>query len=185
MHIFVKKDMRTLQLLNPNSTDYYKTKMIAATHTSDFKGLQILYMITCYHVNADYLSDITGYSKSNIYSIVKQHNHSTNKDISIQKKGGRKRSLLSIEQEQIFMKGLENKALLGQILSYLDVKKLVEEKVKKSVSDDFIWDLFKRNGWTKHSPRPHHPKKDIAAQEEFKKNSKSVWLPLKMILQMN
>lgn len=83
------------------------------------------------------------------------------------------------------MKGLEQKALEGQILSYLDIKNLVEKEVERAVSDDFIWDLFKRNGWTKHSPRPHHPKKDIGAQEEFKKNSKSVWLPLKMISQMS
>jgi transposase len=83
------------------------------------------------------------------------------------------------------MKGLEQKALAGQILSYLDIKKLVEKEIGKVVSDDFIWDLFKRNGWTKHSPRPHHPKRNVDAQEEFKKNSRSVWLPLKMISQMS
>lgn len=83
------------------------------------------------------------------------------------------------------MKGLEKKALDGQILSYLDIKKLVEKETKKVVSDDFIWDLFKRNGWTKHSPRPQHAKNDIVAQEEFNENLLSVWLQPNMNSKMN
>jgi transposase len=89
---------------------------------------------------------------------------------------------MSLEDERELMKGLESKAVKGQILSGKDVRKIVEQKVNKVVSDDYIWDLFKRNGWTKHSPRPHHPNKDIEKQEAFKKNSKTIWLPLKMIL---
>ena len=177
--------MRTLQLTNPISLTGIKQKMATSKSSANYKRWQILYMISCYNVDASFLSDITGYSKANIYAIVQQHNNSDNKDISIQRKGGRRRALLSVEQEGFFMKGLEAKALAGQILSYLDIKKLVEKEVNKAVSDDFIWDLFKRNSWTKHSPRPHHPKKDKLVQQEFKKNSKSVWLPLKMILQIS
>jgi len=32
-----------------------------------------------------------------------------------------------------------------------------------------ILDLVKRNGWTEHSPRPHHPKKIQANRMSFKK----------------
>jgi len=177
--------MRTLSLTNPIEVSYIKNKMKTSKNASDFKRWQVLYFVSSFNVEADYLSDITGYSKANIYAIVQQHNHPNKPDVSTQKRGGRRRSLLTIEQECKFMKGLEQKALEGQILSYLDIKNLVEKEVERVVSDDFIWDLFKRNGWTKHSPRPHHPKKDIGAQEEFKKNSKSVWLPLKMISQMS
>jgi transposase len=87
-----------------------------------------------------------------------------------------------VEQERELMKSLESKALKGDILSGKDVRKIVEQKTSKPVSDDYIWDLFKRNGWTKHSPRPHHPKRNMEKQEEFKKNSRTIWLPLKMIL---
>src|SRR5674476_3725 len=181
MYIFVKKDMRTLQLNNPIEVKVIKHKMAVAKTTADFKRLQILLLVSGYNVDAEYLSEITGYSKANVYAIVQQHNNPDKPDVTTQSRGGRRRSLLSIEEEQSMMKGLEDKALAGQILSYLDIKKVIEKKVNKEVSDDFIWDLFKRNGWTKHSPRPHHPKKNEANQEEFKKNSRSVWLPLKMI----
>jgi transposase len=177
--------MRKLQLTKSISISVIKNKMANAQNSAEYKRWQVLYLVSSYAVDANYLADITGYSKANIYAIVQQHNNVNKSDVSIKQRGGRRRSLLTIEQEQIFMKGLEDKAIKGQILSYLDIKKMVEKEVGKPVSDDFIWDLFKRNNWTKHSPRPHHPKKNAVEQEEFKKNSRTIWLPQKMILQPN
>ena len=174
--------MRILKLTTPISVETIKQNMQSAKDSSHFKRWQIIYFISAFEVDAAYLSDITTYSKASIYAIVQQFNNSKKGDVSIVARGGRRRSLMTIEEEQSFMKTMEDKALQGQILSYLDIKKLVEKKVGKIVSDDYIWDLFKRNGWTKHSPRPHHPKKDIEKQEEFKKNSKTIWMPLNMIL---
>jgi len=176
--------MRVLKLLKPISLDTIKQNMKSAKNSADFRRWQIIYFVSAYEVDADYLADITTYSKASIYSIVQQFNNPKKQSVSLSARGGRRRFLMTIEDEQVFMKALESKALQGQILSYLDIKKLVEKKIGKTVSDDFIWDLFKRNGWTKHSPRPHHPKKDSKKQDEFKKNSKTIWMPLKMILQM-
>ena len=175
--------MRSLQLTKEISALTIKKKMQSASNLADYKRWQIIYHVSIYTVDAEYLSDITGYSKANVYSIVQSFNNSEGSDVSTKQKGGRRRALMSIEQEKELMSSLEDKALKGQILSGKDIRKVVEQKVNKSVSDDYIWDLFKRNGWTKHSPRPHHPHKDIKKQEEFKKNSKTIWLPPKMILQ--
>lgn len=177
--------MRLLKLTRKVSSEKIKAKMNSSLTISDYKRWQIIYHVCNYVVDAKYLSDITGYSKANVYSIVQQFNGSKNADVTSKQRGGRRRELMSVEEEQKLMKSLESKALKGEILSGKDVRKIVEQKVNKPVSDDYIWDLFKRNGWTKHSPRPHHPKKDIGKQEEFKKNSKIIWLPLKMILNQN
>lgn len=174
--------MRTLQLTKEISPEIIKAKMKAATTVSDYKRWQIIHYVCNYVVDAEYLSDTTGYSKANVYAIVQQFNSSKKSDVTLKQRGGRKRELMSVEEEHQLMKSLECKALKGQILSGNDIRKIVEKQLNKPVSDDYIWDLFKRNGWTKHSPRPHHPKKDIEKQEEFKKNSKTIWLPLKMIL---
>ena len=171
MVIFVKKtNMRLLQLTQTNTPDVFKEKMKSALTLSDYKRWQIIYHVSSYTVDAEYLADITGYSKANVYAIVQQYNNSKKKDVTAKQKGGRRRALMSVEDERQLMNSLENKALRGQILSGKDVRKIVEQKVNKAVSDDYIWDLFKRNGWTKHSPRPHHPNKDIEKQEGFKKN---------------
>lgn len=177
--------MRVLRLTQEISASVIKLKMKSAVSIADYKRWQIIYSVNSYSVDADYLSDITGYSKANIYSIVQQFNNSSKPDVCAKKRGGRRRSLMSIEQEQSLMKSLEDKAIKGQILSVHAVRKVIEQKINRSVSDDYVWDLFKRNGWTKHSPRPHHPNTDQEKQEEFKKNSKTIWLPLKMILQQS
>ena len=175
--------MRILQLSQEISSATIKSKMNSATTISDYKRWQIIYSVNEYSVDAAYLSDITGYSKANVYAIVQQFNNSKQPDVTGKKRGGRRRYLMSTEDEQALMSSLEIKAIKGQILSGNDVRKIVEQKINKPVSDDYVWDLFKRNGWTKHSPRPHHPNKDAGKQEEFKKNSRTIWLPLKMILQ--
>jgi transposase len=174
--------MHRLKITNPVSADKIRVSMNTASTPADYKRWQIIHIVLNYDVDAQYLSDITGYSKASIYAIVQQHNNKSRPDVSIKSRGGRRRALISVEEESALMKGLEDKAMKGQILSFWDVKKVVEAKVGRSVSDDFIWDLFKRNGWTKHTPRPHHPNKDEASQEAFKKNSRTIWLPLKMIL---
>lgn len=173
--------MKTLKITRKVTAEAIKEMMKAANNASDFKRWQIIYLVLNYQVDADYLADTTGYSKSNIYSIVQQFNHHR-EDIGVKPKGGRRRLLLSIEEEKKLLKGLEDHAMKGQLLTYRDIKVTTEKAVGRAVSDDYIWDLFKRNGWTKHSPRPHHPKKDASQQEAFKINSRTVWLPLKMIL---
>jgi transposase len=155
--------------------------MKTAKTPSDFRRWQIIHLVHSYSVDADYLADITGYSKANIYNIIQQFNTGQG-DVNTKNKGGRRRELMTLDEEKNLMKGLEAKAINGQILSYKDIKKIIENKLSKEVSNDFLWDLFKRNGWTKHSPRPHHPKKNQEKQNEFKKNSKTIWMPLKMIL---
>jgi transposase len=84
---------------------------------------------------------------------------------------------LSIDQEQKLLKRLEEKALSGEILIYKHIKKEVEKRIEHEVSDDYIWDLFKRHNWKKKAPMVSHPKSDKETQQEFKKNSKCVWMP--------
>ena len=85
--------------------------------------------------------------------------------------GGRRetRCHLSLEDEKLLLKSLEDAALSGKILTFKHIMEEVERVVGKKVSDDYIWDLFSRHGWKKKVPRPHHPKADKNAQEEFKK----------------
>jgi transposase len=93
--------------------------------------------------------------------------------------GGRRqqRCHLSLEDEALLMKSLEDSAFMGKILTFRHIKKHVEERVGNEVSNDYIWDLFSRHGWKKKVPRQNHPNSDKAAQEEYKKNSKKIWSP--------
>jgi transposase len=125
------------------------------------------------------ISEILGISKSKIYSTVRQYNK-YGKDYKVNKNwGGRRKGTyyLTIEEEMNFFSGLTDKALKGEILSFKDIKEEIELLLNREVSEDYIWDLFKRNQWHKISPRPKHPLSDIEVQKEFKKNSQRIWIP--------
>ena len=85
--------------------------------------------------------------------------------------------MLSLDDEARLLNAIEQKAARGLIKTANDIRVMVEAKVGKPVSDDYLWDLLNRNGWKKKMPRPHHPKRNVAEQLEFKKNSLIVWLP--------
>jgi len=76
------------------------------------------------------------------------------------------------------MESFRLKALQGEILTAKDVCKEIEKQLNRKVSDDYVWDLFKRHNWKKKAPRPQHPKHNQIAQEEFKKNSPKFWNPI-------
>lgn len=172
--------MRTIKL-NPHFT---KEEIIQQlNHEKEirlFQEWQIILSITNnYNAKAEDIADFLCCKKRKIYETVKKYNKLGKLWHSDKKWGGRRKNneYMSIEEEKTFFQELEEEALKGQILTYKNVKQLVEYKLKKEVSDNYIWLLFKRNKWVKNQPRPHHPDKNIAEQDEFKKNIKKTWQP--------
>jgi transposase len=170
--------MKTLQLNSKLTIKQIAVHFKNAKTIKEFKRWQCLYMVAAYNVDASFLADITQQSVHTIYKLVQSFNAHGAGGVGLKQKGGRLRALLSIEEERAMMRSLGDKASQGLILQAKDIKKHIEQRVGKSVSDDYLWDLFKRNGWVKQSPRPEHPHKDKAAQDDFKKNSRTIWKPL-------
>lgn len=125
------------------------------------------------------IAGVLGVSGATVLRIVKLYNTlGPNFDQGLQW-GGRRQatSFMTLEQEAVMMKHLQSKAAKGAILTFHDIKDAVENKLAGQVSEDYIWDLFKRHGWSKKAPRPKHPGQDPEAQQQFKKNSQSYWRP--------
>lgn len=173
--------MRKLSLFPHLSNGALQSRMNAQYDIRLFKYWQILYCIqTNPGKQAGEYASLLGTDVSKIYRLVQLYNKSGAVFSDKLVWGGRResRSLLSLNEEQLLMNGLKQKALKGQIITMNDIRVIVEQKTKRPVSDDYLWDLFKRHGWKKKVPRPSHPKKDIAAQQSFKKNSPGYWSPV-------
>jgi transposase len=71
--------------------------------------------------------------------------------VPLKQRGGRReaRNLMTLEEERQLLSETEQDALNGKILIYNHIKIRIEEKLGRKVSDDYVWDLFKRHGWTK------------------------------------
>jgi len=170
--------MRTLKLINHLSDIELKKKLSASVGNPEFSRWQILYLVQVGKISsADTIAPLVNLSKPSIYKIVEGYNKSGVAGIKYNKRGGRHHCLLNTDEEAALLQAIEQKAAKGLIKTANDIRSLVESRVGKKVSDDYIWDLFKRNGWKKKMPRPHHPKKTLAEQQAFKKNSPTVRLP--------
>ena len=170
--------MRTLELVNHLTDAQLKERLEIAAGKPEFSRWQILYMVQVAGIHsAAVISPLVNLSISSIYKIVEQYNKDGTNGIKYMLRGGRRRSLLSSSEESELLNAIEQKAAKGLVKTANDIRVIVEAKVGKAVSDDYLWDLLNRNGWKKKMPRPHHPKRNIAEQQEFKKNSPTVWLP--------
>jgi hypothetical protein len=168
--------MRPLKTNPHPNPEQYKSRMKLAKTASEFRHWQVLYLEATYRVTAAYLSDTTGYSKAAVYRILQEPEKRT----LSKTKGGRKRELMSVAEEKDMMKRFENLAIQGKVVNSKNIKKAVEAIAGRSVSEDYIWDLFKRNGWKKHLPAPNQYNN---TQTDPRKKPKTIWLPLRIILE--
>ena len=91
--------------------------------------------------------------------------------------GGRRNSLISMEQEASFLSDWETKALKGELIDAKTIHNALVEIVGHPFALATTYNILNRNGWRKVKPDTCHPKSDPAAREEFKKKSQNYWRP--------
>ena len=83
--------------------------------------------------------------------------------------GGRKRENMTLEEEKALLARFAKAAGAGEMLNIHDLKAAYEEAIGHETSKSTIYNLLARHGWRKLMPRPFHPRRDIEAQNAFKK----------------
>ena len=166
--------MSTLKLVAHLRADQLKERMQQAESIEVFRRWQCLYLVLTHAVDATFLSEVSGLSKSSIYQLIERYNKQGPTSVQYKERGGRHHAYLSESEEIKLLEKLGGKAAQGQILTVFDIEEEVEKELGFSVSDDYLWGLFKRHQWKKKAPRPQHPKKDARAQQSFKKKSKTL-----------
>ena len=172
--------MRTLKIAPHLSASELKKVMNSQKTIRDFRDWQILYSVqTNSGKQASEIAYILCVTITKIYKTVEKYNKLGVSWKSNINWGGRReeRCIMTIEKEKEFLRGVETDAIKGAIITYQQIKSRLEAAINRIVSDDYIWDLFKRHKWTKKVPRQSHPQADKAKQEEYKKNSRKIWQP--------
>jgi transposase len=85
--------------------------------------------------------------------------------------GGRQRQNMTISEEKALLARFANAAGAGELLNIHDLKRAYEQAIGHATSNSTVYDLLARHGWRKLMPRPFHPKRDVAAQDAFKKTA--------------
>src|SRR3982074_1622062 len=97
------------------------------------------------------------------------HGHGGIKALKPRPSGGRKRENMTLKEEKALLVRFAKAAGAGEMLNIHDLKAAYEKAIGHETSKSTIYNLLARHGWRKLMPRPFHPKRDIAAQNAFKK----------------
>jgi len=87
------------------------------------------------------------------------------------KRGGRRRQLMTIEEEKSFLASFESVSRDGKILVVNEIKAAFEKHLGRTVHKSTVYRLLQRHNWRKVVPRPKHPKQDEQTIEAFKKGA--------------
>jgi transposase len=85
------------------------------------------------------------------------------------KRGGRRRQLMTLEEEKNFLASFLENAQKGLVLVVNEIKEALEQKLGHTVHKTTVYRILYRHGWRKIVPGKNHPKRDKEAAEDLKK----------------
>jgi transposase len=89
--------------------------------------------------------------------------------------GGRRKSLLTAEEEEEFLKPWLENAAAGGLVVVSPIRAALALRLGRPVKPSVVYRLLARHDWRKVAPDTRHPKSDPAVREEWKKNSRKHW----------
>jgi transposase len=91
--------------------------------------------------------------------------------------GGRRRTLMSEQEEREFLRPWAEQALAGGVLVLSPIRAALSQRLGRKVATSVVYRFLARHGWRKVAPDTRHPKNDPQIQEAWKKNFQKTWRP--------
>ena len=110
-----------------------------------------------------------GASLSTVNRAHMAYDHGGVKALKPKPNGGRKHENMTLAQEKALLARFAKRAGAGELLNIHDLKAAYEQAIGHATSESTVYNLLNRHGWRKLMPRPYHPKRDLKAQDAFKK----------------
>jgi len=115
------------------------------------------------------IAEAMGVSLSTVNRAHMAYDHGGLKALKPKPSGGRKRENMTVAEEKTLLARFAHAAGAGELLNIHDLKTGYEKAIGHPTSDSTVYNLLHRHGWRKLMPRPFHPKRNLAAQDAFKK----------------
>jgi transposase len=115
------------------------------------------------------IAEAMGVSLSTVNRAHMAYDHGGLKALRRKPSGGRKRENMTVTEEKVLLRRFAKAAGAGELLNIHDLKAAYEKAIGHETSNSTVYNLLSRHGWRKLMPRPFHPKRDIVAQNSFKK----------------
>ena len=144
---------------------------------TEFRGAQAVLLPALMGATLEQTATLLGVSRASVPRLQARFRQSLQAGTRPPGWGGRRRALMTVDQEKEFLAPWAQQAKAGGILVVSVIRAALAQQVGRPVKPSVVYRLLERHGWRKVAPDTHHPKSDPAAQEEWKKNSRKHWLP--------
>ena len=144
----------------------------ASSH-SEYQRIQCVLIRATLGSSAAQIAQLLGWSTATVHVMHSRWVKEGDAIFDVRGRGGRRRQLLSVEQEQELLAPFVERAAAGGMLTVAEIQAALQEELGKLVAPSTVYRLLGRHGWRKVVPRPKHPKANVAAQAAFKKTSSS------------
>lgn len=157
--------------LPTNTGEIVVPLMHRAKTKAEFQRAQALWLRVALNLSDREIATAVGLSLNTVRCLQSRFRHRGEVALRSLGRGGRRRQNLSPRQEEEVLQPFLQRAVSGGILEISPLKVAYEQAVGHAVPKSTIYRMLGRQGWRKLAPRPHHPKAQSDAQEQFKKNS--------------
>ncbi len=141
-----------------------------ATMKYETKRLLILRLRAVENMSSKEISQIVGYNPATINNIISKYfKNDVNSMLGENRKGGNKRYLSEVEENEL-LRPFEESAKSGQMLLPSEIQTAYEKRIGKSVPKSTLYRMLKRQCWRKIMPRSKHPKSKPEEFGAYKKN---------------
>lgn len=151
--------------------------VVSAESLAELRRAQAVLLPAVMGATLEQTARLLGVSRASVPRLQARFRESVHAGKAPPRWGGRRRSLMSFEEETEFLAPWAEQAKAGGVLVVSVIRAALAQRVGRPVQPSVVYRLLERHGWRKVAPDTHHPKSDPAAQEEWKKNSPRRWLP--------
>ena len=155
-----------------------QTTVLKAADLRQLKAAQAVLLPALAGTSLERTATLLGVGRASVHRLQQQFRQSLQSPARPGKTwGGRRRALLSWEEEAAFLAPWAEQARHAGVLVVSPLRAALAERLGRKISPSVMYRLLARHGWRKVTPDTRHPKSDPAAQAEWKKNSPKRWQP--------
>jgi transposase len=149
-----------------------------ATDVRQLKAAQAVLLPALAGTSLEGTAALLGVGRASVHRLQQQFRQGLQPPLRPRKTwGGRRRALLSWEEEAAFLAPWAEQARDAGVLVVSPLRAALAERLGQKIAPSVMYRLLARHGWRKVAPDTRHPKSDPAAQAEWKKNSPKHWQP--------
>ena len=162
--------------IDPKLVSKAQALVAKTTDLDEFRSAQAILLPAIAHTTLEETASLLGVGRATVARLQQRRRESSQALRPTRRKwGGRRRALLSFQQEVEFLAPWIEQAKAAGVLVVSPLRAALAEKLGRNVAPSILYRLLARHGWRKVSPDTKHPKSDPVAQAEWKKNSPRCW----------